>query len=810
MKRFWHDSRPDGIPALESASKPGFIFLGFGVVLPLLVVVLEFSTHMCAAEFFDPIPTIPHLLAVAFVPLANLLVWIFARGGVGPSIKVLGVANGIAIGVSLYYSLLFVPLLPLAMLAVIWGIGFLPMAPLFSFLAAVRGRKYIRTRDPGETGSRVPGNKWGLIAALLVIIVLDLPVTATRVAMKWASSPTHETSMRGIRLLRAIGDEEVILRSCYRRTGLATDLVSLGVFRGNPIAPRDARKLYYRVTGNPYNSVPPPQEFIKAMRPFGEWNPDMGLGGNQVAGRVRGLFLESSRLDGSVDADAALAYMEWTMVFRNDSSLMREARAQIVLPPGGVVSRLTLWIEGEEREAAFAARGKVRKAYSKVVRKRRDPVLVTTTGPDRVLLQCFPVLPGGETMKVRLGISIPLAIPNKKRSFLRLPHFTERNFSMAAATKHSVWIESRNLLTSKHKSLRQERPSFSVFAIRGMPADSELSDPGCSIETARPPDVVVSWALDKTVESGALVTQTLEEKPITAPTRVVLVVDGSQPMSMHRDEILGALKTLPDGIELALILASDQPVEVLKPTRARDDEVLDKVTKSLSRKSFQGGCDNVPALTRAWFMAAERAHSAIVWVHGPQPLEVSTIHALRQCWERRPGNPLLNEVTAIPGPNRILEKLEGINSVRSVARFGKLQTDLERLFSRWRPNSTRIVPNREANHGTEKDLPEHAHKTSDHLVRLWAHERVLGLTDSRNQADFQKAVQIAAQYRLVTPVTGAVVLETQQQYSNAGLTPATPGEVPTVPEPETWALIAVALLSILFAVHRRRGRCQVV
>lgn len=103
----------------------------------------------------------------------------------------------------------------------------------------------------------------------------------------------------------------------------------------------------------------------------------------------------TSRQDGVVYPEAALAYLEWTLEFRNDSILQREARAQIALPPGAVVSRLTLWIDGEEREAAFGGRSQVKTAYKETVQQRRDPVLVTTCGPDRVLVQCFPVPPGG-------------------------------------------------------------------------------------------------------------------------------------------------------------------------------------------------------------------------------------------------------------------------------------------------------------------------------------------------------------------------------------------------------------------------------
>jgi hypothetical protein len=71
-----------------------------------------------------------------------------------------------------------------------------------------------------------------------------------------------------------------------------------------------------------------------------------------------------------------------------------------------------LWVNGEEREAAFAGRSQTREAYQKVaIQQRRDPVLVTTAGPDRVQMQCFPVPPNGGLMKIRIGITAPKHVP---------------------------------------------------------------------------------------------------------------------------------------------------------------------------------------------------------------------------------------------------------------------------------------------------------------------------------------------------------------------------------------------------------------
>ena len=141
-----------------------------------------------------------------------------------------------------------------------------------------------------------------------------------------------------------------------------------------------------------------------------DWEVDEDVGGADVGERRRGLALSLSRVDGSIDADDALAYVEWTLEIRNQAAMQSEVRLTLALPPGAVVSRATLWIDGEEREAAFASRADARRAYERVVTRRRDPLLVTTMGADRVLVQVFPVTAGG-SVRFRIGMTAPLAGP---------------------------------------------------------------------------------------------------------------------------------------------------------------------------------------------------------------------------------------------------------------------------------------------------------------------------------------------------------------------------------------------------------------
>lgn len=77
-----------------------------------------------------------------------------------------------------------------------------------------------------------------------------------------------------------------------------------------------------------------------------------------------------------------------------------EARMLISIPTGGVASRVTLWVNGEPREAAFGSKAKVRAAYRNVaVRQRRDSIRVNWAGPDILLAQCFPIPSDGVKMK---------------------------------------------------------------------------------------------------------------------------------------------------------------------------------------------------------------------------------------------------------------------------------------------------------------------------------------------------------------------------------------------------------------------------
>ena len=653
-------------PPLRISFFSKVLFLIFGVLLPGATIAIEAATGFCASTFFDPLPSVWHLIIVALVPLINLAVLL--AGESGWHYRMLLVANGLALGISSFYTLLFLPLLPLALLAVlIYGMGLLPLAPLCTLICGIVS--HFRLKKAAQARQSPPGAAWpGLLLALALLLLLALPEIVTGIGMRMVASPSPEKQRRGLDVLRRYGDNDTMLRACYQRPQIVTDLVNSLFNIIDKVSPQQAREVYYRTTGMAFDSVPPPRlGGVRGASLQSDFDFDADQGSHNVGMRLKGLVLSSSRLDGSLDADAALGYLEWTMVFQNNSPWRaREARCRVLLPPGACVSRLTLWINGEEREAAFAGRGQVSQAYQKIVRRQRDPVLVTMQGPDRIMLQCFPVPSNGQVMKVRLGITCPLRLAARNKAILVLPCFIERNFFIPSGVKHSLWLEAKNPLVVIGANLETERPNPKNYALRGLVRDRWLASPTALVAVERPTAITHSWA--PLPQADAIIRQKLSQIRRPAITCMVLVVDASVHMRPYREAIAASLSALPTDIDFAVIAAGDD-VEELVPRQSASAAIYRQAAERLRRLQCIGGSDNVPALLHAWQVTQKLPGlSVIVWLHGPQPVLLQSTELLRQNWERRPDGPIMYEVPWIRDSNLILRQLQDLPQIKRLAR----------------------------------------------------------------------------------------------------------------------------------------------
>ena len=796
-----YDDQAENRPAapVESRPKkvrsgPGVPTMVFGVVLPAVTILFELATGMSAGTLFDPLPTWFHVLLVSLVPLTNGILWETARSDRKRDLRLLGWLNAAAIGLCLIYALLFLPFVPFASIAVIYfGIGLIPLAPVLALPTTIILRMRLR-QSAGV--AELPGFAGGFALGIAALVALNAQTFLTYRGLALATDEDAATRAHGVKLLRSFGDEDQMLRACYgfiRGVG-ALDLMRYTATGDRHVSTDQARQIFYRVTGTAFNAHRPPKLYNRSGRWDGidrQFSWDSALGGDAVAQRVRGLSIISSRLDAVAESDAGTTYTEWTMEFKNVDSRQREARAQIALPPGGVVSRLTLWIDGEEREAAFAGRSAVREAYRQVaVVRRRDPVLVTTAGPDRILMQCFPVPPNGGTMKIRIGVTAPLALDSADQGRHIWPRFLERNFRMPDEFEHSLWIDSTGEISGAMGTKVDGRDDCESWQTKA--SETQLAAGATTLSISRNPAVSV-WT--PALKEGTFVVQNLTESTATEPAKIVFVIDGSVGMNPHVDSILAGLKTLDPQTPFAVTLGMESGI-LDSGSNSTSPISLDTFIKS---HKFVGGHDNIPALIDAWTSAASSPGSVVVWIHAPQAVQLESPDTFRQLIERSDGRIPIYEFQVSNGPDRVVEAMDGLPNIHHTPRTEDVRSDLESLLKtivgqqavlRWK----RILTT---------ETPSGLKTGSRHIERLWAKDEITALLKQRRTAD---AVALAAEQQLVTPCSGAVVLENQQQYDENNLNPVDAQSVPSIPEPSTILLLIVGVGGLLVRARSMRAR----
>lgn len=759
-----------------------------GVLLPAVTFGIEIQTRLCATEWFDPLPTPFHVVAVVLVPVMNALVLVQLARVNGPPPRWMRWGQSLSVAVAAVYALIFLPPVPIGVLAIVFfGMGLLPLSPLLAFVSGMVIARRVRRRAP-----RMPGEWLVWIAAPIWILGPLVPAMIGHYWIVRAVEGSPGIRQRAVDRIRRYGDLQDLLR-------LACDQRSVLYLPWGLRAPCNAdfaQSLYFRVTGHTYNSVPAPvrrQGRGLGILP-GDQDPDAFLGGEAVAGRVAGLRLEASALEVAADATEGWGYGEWTLEFKNQHPReLREARALLQLPPGGVVSRVTLWVNGEEREAAFADRAVARAAYQQVaVQQRRDPVLVTTAGPDRVLMQCFPVPAGGGRMKVRIGITAPLEISGPDTRRMPWPRIVERNFGMASDAKIPVRLKvtGGDLQTSGNWNPDPAHPGRWTGTLAGKPGEEHRTEVRLRADTL----AGLGWALDDRGETPAWIHPRQEVVAQAPGGPLAVVLDGGSPLGDALPALRQALGTLGTVPSVTLWLAQDDV-----QSRSIPGSGIAAALESW-RGSMVGGHDNQPALEAAVDSLRDTG-GTVLWIHGPQPAAFEPSPGLRAGLDRAGGRVVVFDVAIADGPDVIAERMDGLDSFRMVPRVGTWAEDLGAFLAHW----TGRVPQPGWVWERTETPPGSAVNGSAHLVRLWA---VGEVRRALREGRLEEARRLAARWHLVTPVTGAVVLETREQYERNGLKPVDPRLAPTaVPEPETWALLAVgvAMMFLLGGPRRREA-----
>ena len=762
-------------------------------VWPLLVVLFELSTGTLAGLFFDPMSRTEQTILLLLV--AGLGFYGFVATRQKWSSPTLTVFRGVGAVIAGYFSILAIPIILVGTIAYTYGVilsigmalfaipifllcAFAAAAPLFLLYGFLRKPDLARAKT-----------SWiiGFLVGLGVLLIIEGPSYVTR----------YGVSQDKVSLVRDLGSKKTLHLMCYegsagRRnftdtSGFLTNGRFLGFIGTNNFrdqADFEKRKeFYYRVTGRSADSDQSASSIFSGGRRGNQgltWDPD--LGGDGVAARIAGLDLDTSRIDGHLDTASRLGYWEWTMEFKNTGPRAQEARMQLLLPNDGVVSRLTLWVNGEPQEAAFSATAKVTEAYKSIaVQERRDPVLVRWVGADRIMAQCFPV-PAKGRMKIRIGVTAPL--DHKDR--LYLPRIIEKNFGISEDLKTNIWIQGDmemqlDGLEGKGTLGKWRKTHGTLSALTLMNRHTHVQAyPGeqpASIWTEdqfADPDyrVLMRSRFDKTRDSSD-------------PGSIFLVIDGSyyfEEWAEATDQAIADLRDL--GHTVTVIVATEE-------------EVLDDVEK-LTNLDFVGGQNCTPALEAALNQASELQNTKVLWLHGNQPIRFNDAERIVQLLERSFQKVDFGVVDLTGGPNRLLEDLAKVIPLSGSARPASpsdLSIEIQRLISKPTEQFTWV-------RGSKNTTPTDSVKVWDQLARCQTWQTIKKA--ALQKTNREELAKLAAKYQLVTPVSGAVVLETQEQYKRFGLEQVdleTTPSVPGVPEPSTALL---SFFSVFLIWQRRR------
>lgn len=503
------------------------------------------------------------------------------------------------------------------------------------------------------------------------------------------------------------------------------------------------------------------------------------MGGENVGQRVEEITLEESRLDGILQPKMGTGYVEWTMVFRNDDSWRNhEARMLLSMPVGAVASRLTLWVNGEPREAAFGSKAKVRTAYQNVaVRQRRDPVLVNWAGPDLLLVQCFPIQPNGGRMKIRIGMSFPLELDLNSELTYRYPSIVSENFTIPDTLQHAIWYEEKSgneIYSSPVVELEMDALASSRGTLRNR-SDQLLS----AFNSTHP-----------TLDTLATFTAKLPSiKSSTKPHAII--IDGSLNMRFQADNIAKWLMRQNGAMEI--FFASDE-VRNFKGSSS-------ECAKWLRKQKFAGGQDNVPALVEALrkYSSASTAENPIklYWFSGGQPIQLSGTEGIRQLFERRALNVEIVACLSLRDYNALYE-------LAPLSYCESLYIDSDGFLNKPTIQFEKLA------------VDEIAPRGSSHAYRIWlagqtsklarvTYNQQARLGPAKFNAKIARIADNAAKAYLVTQLSGAVVLETDQQYEDNKLEVGDLNHVPNVPELKHYALI-LGISSLLYIGVRRSRR----
>jgi XrtN system VIT domain protein len=480
-----------------------------------------------------------------------------------------------------------------------------------------------------------------------------------------------------------------------------------------------------------------------------------------------------------------IAYTEKTLTVRSNAISnwsQQEAIYTFHLAEGSVVSSLSLWINGHEEKSRLTTKAKADSAYHEIVGvERHDPSVVHWQEGNIVSVRVFPCTPG-ENRKFKIGITSPLSKQGDQLVYENA-FFDGPDATGALETMQITYAgEAKGL----------QLPSVFKQITPGVYQTDRTYEPDWNI-TCKAPE------LANTVFSFADTTYQVKNykekyEPFT-PDKIYLDLNNSwtkaefdqvwmkvsnKPVYVFAGKLIKLNKDNRD--EIYRLMAEQNfslfPVnEIAEPEKAL---LISKNTVNAPNLSDLDGSDFSAELTG--------------YLKTPKHIRFYNIGQ-----ELTPYLKALKEF-------RVLNYADG--STGELARL----LDRHQFIQDQENDQTVVIENAGLMIQKTAGLP--TQNAPDHLLRLFAYNDIMkkvGANFFKKDYVHPNIIAEAEQAYIVSPVSSAIVLETQKDYERFGISEnkdslknASMKSSGAVPEPHEWALLLMALSIVVYITRNKK------
>lgn len=503
---------------------------------------------------------------------------------------------------------------------------------------------------------------------------------------------------------------------------------------------------------------------------------------HQTADRFwRGEHLTTDQVVSNVQVfpEERLTYSELILTISNNDRRNRwrpqeEAIFTFQLPEGGVITSLSLWIEGKEEKAILTTKSKAETAYNTIVgREMRDPSVIYWMEGNKARIRVFPCTPD-ERRKFKVGVTAPLKLEEGslfyQPIFFEGPDFSEARSSINIVT-NGAKISSR-LSFAFNKDFISWKGSYSptwTFNIESKPVSemsfSFMEEAFISKETQNKlhsfhPEVIYIDAANNWSK------EELDHIRDLYPSQKLRVLEGPEHLTSPKDYPNFTL------FPYHMVSMTDKAIVLTKGSLNTPN--LEDLKDSEFRKNL--------------FTHLNKSDTPILVLDlGAAPSDY---------------NQSLKEFGVIS------HYLININDLKQFASTNKYPDP------RPTPNIVNLAGN---GISIERVVNTNTQKGSDHLMRLFYYQSIMNQIGSayfsaEEESYIEETLTDAASIaNVVTPISSLIVLESQEDYdrfeierNKDSLGNATISNQGAVPEPHEWALIVVGL-SLVIILYLRKG-----